>query len=305
MRQRLDAARWTHDLTMMRALAAEGFVDCFIQPLPLRPDLTSYISWASATDGFTETHLDTLRALGPALAAALDAIATRRGLASLMRTYLGRVAGQRVLDGAVTRGAGFEAPCAVSFADLRGFTALTEGSPPTVVLETLDRFFDLVGTAIRDHGGDIVKFIGDAILAVYPVGDGALADAARRAVAGARAALDALDALEAHNAAHARAIRVGFGIHAGDVFFGNVGTADRLDFTLVGSTVNRAVRVESMCKPLGVPLVVSEAVAEALGRADFCDLGLHTLVGVPDPQRLFTTPAHRPRAAGPRTGDPR
>ena len=271
----------------LRELRASGYTDYLIEALPLARGVHTFIAWSTRAEGGFGATIDTLRSLTPTIATVIEAHSQRLALHGLMRAYLGASAAERVLAGEVVRGAGSELQCAILFCDLRGYTSMSESRAPGAVLDVLERYFDVVGSAIADGRGDIIKFVGDAILAIFPAPAEVLEDASTRAV---RSALHALAALEQENRGRDWPIEVGFGIHAGSVFFGNVGTGSRLDFTVIGAAVNQAARLESMCRPLRVPVVLSDVVAEHV-RSIFplLSLGEHQLQGVHGVRTLWTT----------------
>lgn len=284
-RRRLDSDI-DPNFPLLRELRAAGHTDYLIEALPLADGVYSFIAWSTRANGGFGTAIDTLCALTPAIATVIESQSQRLALGSLMRAYLGASAAQRVMAGDVVRGAGQELRCAIMFCDLRGYTQLSENRAPRDVLSVLERYFDIVGSAIAHGQGDVIKFVGDAILAIFPEQSAGLSDACVRAV---RCALQALVALREENRGRQRPIEVGFGIHAGAVFFGNVGTGDRLDFTVIGAPVNEAARLESMCRPLQVSLVLSDTVAEHVRHITTLEsLGEHVLKGVHGARMLWT-----------------
>jgi adenylate cyclase len=291
LRQRLTTPVVDTTYPLFRELRAAGFTDYVIVPLEIDRGVRSFLSLATRREtGFSEENLEQIRQLFPAFGLVMSVFSSRHGLDSLLRTYLGDSAANRVLEGRVVRGAGVELPCALTFTDLRGFTSYTETHQPQEVLEALDHYFDVVGRAIADNNGDIIKFIGDAILAVYPGTKGNLADAATQAVQAAEQALVALMESDPVMADGMPKMRAGFGIHVGEVFFGNVGTGKRLDFTAIGRAVNFASRLEALCKPKGVSLIMSSEVAALLGRDDLVSLGTVELKGIDGSPIVYTTP---------------
>ena len=177
---------------------------------------------------------------------------------------------------------------AIWFSDLRDFTVISDRSAPDVVVRLLDEYFERVAGAVMDHGGEVLKFVGDAILAIFPTGDDRAA-ACSRALAAASAALNALTALNAMREARDDApIAMGLALHLGPVMYGNIGARNRLDFTVISAAVNEACRLESLCKPLATPLIMSEAFVQAAALSNARDLGSHSLKGVSAQVRAFT-----------------
>jgi adenylate cyclase len=182
------------------------------------------------------------------------------------------------------------------FCDLRGFTQLGDSMPPGELVALLDRYFECVAGPIEDAGGEILKFVGDAVLAVFPCEEapGAVAE---RALAGARAALAALADFSALQKLEQKPeLHMGVSLHVGEVFYGNIGGRARLDFTVIGAAVNEAARVESLCKEFGVPLLTTRRFSEAVGRQNLVSVGSRQLRGVREVEELFTLEELLPRA---------
>ena len=153
----------------------------------------------------------------------------------------------------------------VWYADIRGFTAISDASPGPVVVDLLNEVFEILTAALRPRGGQVLKFIGDGMLATFPFDDAGRAETCRRALDAAVEATRALDALNATRAAAGvPAASVDLALHIGEVLYGNVGAIDRLDFTVIGPAVNEAARIETLCQPLGRPVLVSAEFAAAV-----------------------------------------
>lgn len=252
----------------------------------------TFISFSTdARGGFRDDQLAAFEALLPALTIRLELESTRFSTETLLQLYLGRNAATRVMAGDFRRGTGQVLHAAIWLCDLRGFTTLADRLPLANVVPVLDAYFETMARPVHEGGGEILKFIGDSILAVFPTGDDEAA-ACRRAVTAASAGIEAFAALAAANE---HGLRVGVGVNVGDVMYGNIGAPDRLDFTVIGPAVNEAARMESMCKELRTALVLSEAVAKHLPSEDRIPLGSHALRGVSTPRPLFTLPRHAPR----------
>jgi adenylate cyclase len=191
--------------------------------------------------------------------------------------------------GALRRGSGETIRAALLCADLRDFTSLSEATEPAAMIAVLDAWFDRVAGAVHAFGGEVLKFIGDGVLAIFPV-TGAPAeacDAALRAVAAARAGMAHLDTVR--QAQGLRPLPFGAALHLGDMLWGNIGAADRLDFTAIGPAVNLVSRLEGLCRPLGRSVLISGAVA-AETATPLLPLGEHVLRGIAAPCRVFTLP---------------
>ncbi|NBW82546.1 adenylate/guanylate cyclase domain-containing protein, partial [bacterium] len=237
---------------------------------------------------FSDESSSQLISLTPYFAAAVAIMSQQMALEGLLDSYLGHQAGKLVRSGQYRRGDGKSIDSVIWFSDLRGFTSFTDQHSVEETLKRLNRSFDLVGKSICDHGGEILKFIGDAILAVFPVSEERdKRAAAEAAVAAAQKAIQSLDGevLEGQEP-----IRVGVGLHNGIVTFGNVGTTSRLDFTVIGGPVNEAARLASMCKQLNQDILLTDSIACLLPEYSLHDLGEHILRGVANSRRLYGVP---------------
>lgn len=246
------------------------------------------LGWASKRP-LSAAESALLRQAARFAAAPLAAIAARSTLAALLEAYLGRRSAARVLAGRLRRETGETLRAVLLYGDLRGFTQLSEVMAPEAVVEALDAWFDRIAGAVHAFGGEVLKFIGDGVLAIFPVGDrpAAACDAALNAVAAARAGMAHLD--QARAAQGLPPLPFGLALHLGDMLWGNIGTADRLDFTAIGPAVNLVGRLEGLCRPLGRNVLVSGAVA-AETTAKLISLGAHELRGIAEPCAVFTLP---------------
>jgi adenylate cyclase len=288
VRYRLDALAGA-DHRLLHELAAEGGTDYLL--LPLRFSDGSRNVFAVATDiarGFGAHDLANFEQLSHALGAALEAAATHRIAETLLDTYVGHRSGRRILSGQIQRGASDVIEAAIWYADLRDFTALSETLPSARLIEMLNAYFELVAQAVTPRGGEILRFMGDAMLILFPADQKGQLGAA--CAAAMDAALDAFSRAETINQRRrlegCPEIRFGVGLNAGQVVYGNVGAPDRLDFTVIGPAVNRAARLESMTKDLGVPLLMTGTFAAALGRPAR-SLGAHRMRGLEEPVEVF------------------
>lgn len=249
-----------------------------------------YSSWTTERPGgFNDGDIVALDALVPELAAAIKSLTVARIAETLVETYLGRDAGRRVLKGAIARGIADKIRAVLWFSDLKGFTRLVDTLPPKSIIPLLNDYAEALVSAIHQHGGHVLKFIGDGILATFEKGD--TVEDCRHALAATEDAFHRVAALNARRAAEALPT-TGFylSLHVGDVFYGNIGSADRLDFTVIGPAVNEVTRINGMCRSLDQDVVLSSAFAEAAGpaRARLVGLGRYALRGVARPQELFT-----------------
>lgn len=242
------------------------------------------------TGGYSPEQLDVLRRLLPLFAVAAKASTTLAILRGLLTAYLGKDPAARVLAGTVRRGEVQGVEAVLFFSDLRGFTALADALPGRDVIGLLDDCFDCMVQPIVARGGEILKFMGDGLLAIFPGGDTSRAAICAAALEAATEALELSDKLAASRLASGKATPgLDIALHVGHVQYGNVGSDTRLDFTVIGPAVNEASRIESLCQPLGRPLLISQAFAEAAtgSRHRLVALGRHRLRGVRDETELF------------------
>jgi adenylate cyclase len=270
-------------------LREAGMTDYVVLPAPFSDGSYKALTFAtSQSEGFTDEHLSALRAIIPALSMVLETQLLKRTARTLLDTYLGTQAGEQVLAGRVRRGYGEQIHAVIWFCDLRRSTPLAEALDPPSFLLLLADYFDCMGGAILDAGGLVLRYIGDAVLAIFPIRDDGPRAACRAAIGAAREAFARLDALNDKRVASGQeALGAGVGLHLGDVVYGNIGTASRLEFTVIGSAANLAARVEGMCKTLDERLVFSQSVADQL-EEDARSLGRHALRGVGEPIELFS-----------------
>jgi adenylate cyclase len=246
------------------------------------------LSWIGPR-AFTEVERAILSETARFAAAPLAAVAGQATLRASLEAYLGRRTAARVIASPLRRDVGETISAALLFADLRGFTALSENQPPARVIAALDAWFDRVAGAAHAFGGEILKFIGDGVLAIFPFGGEARAacDAALRTVVAARAGMAHLNSERDRQGLPPLAF--GAALHVGEIFWGNIGAADRLDFTAIGPAVNLVSRLEGLCRPLGKSALVSGALA-AETEAPLIALGTHVLRGIAEPCAVFTLP---------------
>lgn len=248
------------------------------------------LSWALSRPP-SETEAALLEQTARFAAGPLAVLTARSTLAALLETYLGRRSARQVLAGRLQREAGETIRAALLYADLRGFTELSEAAAPQAVIAALDAWFDRVAGAVHVFGGEVLKFIGDGVLAIFPVGDrppSAACDAALRAVAAARAGMTHLNRQRAGQ--QLPPLPFGMALHLGEMLWGNIGTADRLDFTAIGSAVNLVSRLEGLCRPLGQDVLISQAFAAEVRGTQLEPLGEHRLRGIAQPCAVFALP---------------
>jgi adenylate cyclase len=240
--------------------------------------------------GFDEAHLGSLRALLPLFALAMKATTVSALGQGLLAAYLGSDPARRVLAGSVQRGKVESVEAVLLYADLRSFTPFADTLPGDQLMTLLDGCFDCMVRPVNRHGGEVLKFLGDGLLAIFRTGERRRADTCASALAAASEALDLMDILAATRREQgSETPGLDIALHVGTVQYGNVGTDARLDFTVIGPAVNEAARIEVLCKELGQPLLMSEAFASAAisSRPHLVSLGRHRLRGVRDDTELF------------------
>ena len=257
---------------------AIGMMDC------------TFSSWSTdRPGGFEDADLAALEFLVPCLALAIKSASIARITETLVETYLGRDAGHRVLRGHIERGVAEKISAVLWFSDLQGFTRITDTAPPTQIIPLLNDYADAVVSALRGQGGEVLKFMGDGILAIFDAA--AAADACRQAIDAAEDAVRRVAALNQRRLVEGLPVtRFYLGLHVGEVFYGNIGSFDRLDFTVVGPAVNETSRIAAMCRSLDQHVLLSPAFAAAAGNARqrLVSVGRYALRGVQRPQELFT-----------------
>ena len=250
------------------------------------------VTWATdRAIGFTGAEIAALEEINPALAAIVETRAVRRITENLLDTYLGPQAGRRVLAGQIQRAEGEQLRAVIMIADMRGFTALSDRLPGEEVIGLLDDYFDAIVTPVEARNGETLKFMGDGLLAIFPAADDD--DFSEASVQALEASLEGLERLGVVNRARRKAdqpeVRIGIGLHLGEVIFGNVGASDRLDFTVIGPAVNLASRIEGLTKRLLRPILVSSAFARICPRP-LVSLGFHPVRGLFEPEEVFGLP---------------
>jgi adenylate cyclase len=244
-------------------------------------------SWLSDRPaGLTDDEIVQLQQITRELGIALKAKIERNIAQNIAHAYLGKRAGQAVLAGSIRRGDGEKITAALWYSDLRRSTEFADRLSAEAFLQLLGRYFEMTAASVLDHGGEVVSLIGDAVLGLFRV-EGAPDDACRRALAAANEARRRLGA--AGTTATGAALDFGISLHLGQVIYGNVGVAERLQFTLVGSAVNEVVRVQDLTKKLGCPLLATAPFASAISNEPWRPLGAHALRGLEAPTPILTT----------------
>ncbi|HEY6981701.1 adenylate/guanylate cyclase domain-containing protein [Reyranella sp.] len=275
---------------VLRQFKAEGATDYVALPLLFGNGHVDGLSVISdKAGGFSMADLDRMFLLQFAFTRIVESHSLRDTAANLLDAYVGRAAGQRILAGEIKRGSGQTIEAVLWYCDLRGFTRASDTLPRDTVINLLNDYFDVMGKIVTGAGGEILKFMGDGMLGMFPVP--APGERARVALNVVRAAGSVADAMTILNgiraAADEPAVRFGLALHIGEVMFGNIGASNRLDFTVIGPAVNHAARLEKLCVPLGRPIVLSGALAELLPSRDVESLGIHSLKDIDQPQPVF------------------
>jgi len=263
--------------------------------------LTDYVMWpvyhtlgkkhavAFSTDrpgGFDEAHIAGLKGLLPILSLVSEIRMKNRLARTLLETYVGTHAGEMILAGSVRRGSGTTVHAAILICDLRDFTRISDNWPRDDVISLLNDYFDAVSEPIARHGGEILKFMGDGLLAIFPLSEPSACVDLLHAVTEARQAMVALN--ERNNGTGRAPLNYGIGVHVGDVMYGNIGSTSRLDFTVIGPAVNMASRLEALTKQIGKPVLLSRDFAELVTpEFELERVGQHTVRGFSEPIKLF------------------
>lgn len=293
VRRKLQGPTALLDFVVFEEIAAMGGTDYLALPVPSSAtSQVSFVAYVSdSPEGFSDQCIQLFEDLIPAYSLRLELAAQRAMTGDLLRTYLGSSTAQRVLAGTFLRGQCETINAALWFSDLRGFTTMTDQGEPAHVIHTLDDYFETLVHAIQGHGGEVLKFIGDGLLAIFRIEDTsepATERACNRALAAAYAALAALEALNERRATTSDPpLKTGIALHHGPVMYGNIGARDRLDFTVIGRAVNEVARLENVSAKLERPIVASGAFAEAAKSPRLRSLGFHALKGLREPREVF------------------
>jgi adenylate cyclase len=276
---------------MLEELREEGYVHYVITPVPFAAGMVNALSWATRRPGgFTAEHLQLLDELLPAYSVTAESKALFRFTETMLNTYVGKEPTQLILDGQVRRGDIRTITAALMLVDLRDFTLLSDSLPPRAVIRLLNDYFDCVFPAVQEHGGEVLEIMGDGVLAIFRQESAREADeACRAALAAAREALAAMAARNDRSVADAPQLHSGIALHYGTASYGNIGSGERLDFTVIGPDVNLVSRIEQFCRQLDRTLIMSEAFADQLGWPVW-EIGHFELRGFAKLHRLFELP---------------
>jgi adenylate cyclase len=275
---------------ILRQLKAEGATDYVALPLLFTTGHVDALSVvADVPQGFSATDLDRMFQLQFAFTRIVETHSLRDMAANLLDAYVGRAAGRRILAGEVKRGDGQTIEAVIWYCDLRGFTRASDRLARDTVIALLNDYFTAMGEAVAEAGGEILKFMGDGMLAMFPIASPAeRAATAGRAVWAAAAAAETINVLNLGRAASGEPpVRFGLALHVGEVMFGNIGASKRLDFTVIGPAVNYAARLERLCSQIDRPLIVSSAIAALMPEGALAPLGHFTLKDIDEPQPVY------------------
>jgi adenylate cyclase len=285
VRRRLCDPGCAMDFGILPDLLAAGVTDFLVLPLRFVNGEVHAASFATCRPGgFSDAHVDALRRVTTALARVAEIYAHLRKARNVLDAYLGKQTGEKVLAGQIRRGDGEEIRAVIWFCDLRDSTPLAESMSREAFLRLLNEYFEGVLGPVQERGGEILRFIGDAALAIFPIGNDPAAVACAKAL---DAAQESVARMRKLNAARDTPLRFGIGLHLGLVLYGNIGTPTRIEFTVIGAAANEAARIEGLCKTLQVEVAVSDNVARHLG-GRLRSLGRHRLRGVGEPVEVFT-----------------
>ncbi|HXW29007.1 MAG TPA: adenylate/guanylate cyclase domain-containing protein [Xanthobacteraceae bacterium] len=294
LRRRLGGPDAQLDFSVLHDLKAVGATDYLA--LPVDSHYGGHYMVTYVTDrvtGFSEQEIVDLTQISQRLSVVFDMYSQRALVNNLLTAYLGAKTGPKVLNGQIRRGTGEEITAVLWSSDLRGFTARSDRLPERRTIAILNALFDAQAQVIHDHGGEILKFIGDGLLAIFAIDDTVPArQATRAALEAATQALEAMRRLgEDPTMAEEPPLEIVVALHVGTVMYGNIGAANRLDFTVIGPAVNLTSRVEAIAKAINVPIIVTDAFAMAFD-GPLVSLGHHRLRGLSAPHELFGVPGY-------------
>jgi adenylate cyclase len=268
---------------------AEGVTDYIALPLLFIDGTVHASSWTTKQPGgFTDQQLTGLRSLVRPLARVIEIIQWRRTSSLLLDTYVGNRAGERILSGQIRRGHTDTMHAAIWLSDLRGFTALSDRLPAETVVDILNNYFDCQVSAIRTHGGEVLKFMGDGLLAVFPIDEyvGDVRQVCSSVLEAARESRASVEAMHYPIGDAVERFRFGVALHVGRILYGNIGGGNRLDFTCIGPAVNLAARLEKIAGKLSRTIVASEGFA-SICAGGWSELGEFPIAGFAKAERVY------------------
>ena len=292
IRRRIEGDEAVLDFPILTDLKQQGYTDYVALPLQFSNGRIQACTFASdRPGGFADCDIEVLEALLLPLASVLEIFVLRGMMANVLNVYLGHKAGRQVLAGDIKRGEGQTIRAVIWQADLRNFTRMSDRLPGDEVIAILNAYFERMVRPVEAIGGEVLKFIGDGLLAIVPIEECAnRKEACDKALAAAEQALANMDALNVERvAAGDEPLGLSITLHLGEVIFGNIGAPDRLDFTVIGPAVNLAFRIDHLAKVLDRRLLLSDDFAQAAERP-LQSLGFHALRGIREPHEIFTLP---------------
>ncbi len=283
IRLHLADADCRDDYNIVDDLRAEGFTDYLMHPLDFLGGEIHAVSWATKRlSGFSDDDIGALNAIRGPLSRIAEIYALRRTSINLLDTYLGHRTGQRILEGKIRRGDIERIHAAIMVTDLRGFTSFSDQRSGAEVIDLLNAYYDCLVPPIEDGGGEVLKFMGDGLLAIFPI-ERDHASICGATLKAARKGQQKLGELESHS------LRCGMALHLGEVLYGNIGGAGRLDFTTIGPAVNLTARLEPFTRDLDRPILTSAAFAEHSAE-NLTSLGLFDVRGFNEKVEIFAPP---------------
>jgi adenylate cyclase len=292
LRRRLGAPDCPVDFTFLKTFRAEGVTDFLALPLCASDGAVNACAWMTkAPGGFTDAALDALQAIARPMARMVEIRSLQRTAVNLLDTYVGGQAGSRILSGQIRRGNIETIRAAIWLSDMRGFTARADRMPAADLVALLNRYFDCQVPAIREQGGEVLKFMGDGLLAIFPVDGAENRAVCARVLTAAREVEATIRDAEWGGLERQGGVQFGVALHVGDVLYGNVGSANRLDFTCIGPAVNLAARIEGLSGEIGRTILASADFAlqcpKEIEHGTLAPLGSFALKGVAVPQLVY------------------
>ncbi|UJW77774.1 adenylate/guanylate cyclase domain-containing protein [Rhizobium sp. SL42] len=289
VRQHLEKALpGSKEYPIYTGLRTEGLTDYIALPLDHTGDRRHLVTFLSdVPGGFRSQHISTLRGLLPALALVTEIRLKNQLAKTLLDTYVGPRAGNQILEGVTRRGSGATVNAGIMMCDLRNFTALSCKLSRDETISLLNGYFDALAEPIQANGGEILKFMGDGVLAIFPLENVTICQAMIRAIDEARVSLAAMN--ERNLECGRTVVGYGIGVHVGEVMYGNIGSRNRLDFTVIGPAVNTASRIEGLAKELKCTVLCSDAFVRLAGCQDRSEyMGNHLLRGIDQPIGVYS-----------------
>ena len=292
VREKISPLLKSYKYPIISDLQALGGTDYIAMPVRFRENIEGFMSFASRkAGGFSDSEIVDLKIMASLFAMALDGRLKDELIGTLLRLYLGDITGAQVLAGRIRRGDMENIESAIWFSDIRGFSALSSIMQPAEIIELLNSYYESVIPVVHEYGGEVLKFLGDGMLVIFNAREGKERQARYQSLIAANAAQKALDKLNERRVEEGKIpLRHGIGLHYGRIQYGNIGSDDRLDFTVIGTAVNTASRVAALCAELAQPVLISGTLA-GLMRLQLTSHGLTELKGIPQPVEIFSLPA--------------